>query len=163
MSDATTHDADALESDGTDALIDRVLGRYHAAHREELPMLASLAAKVERVHGSDPDAPHGLAALLGEMEAELCDHMAKEEEVLFPLMRRGGHPMIGHPIAAMRDEHDGHAAHLLELARLTRNFTPPAGACGSWRQLCAGARKLRDDLAEHMRIENDILFPRFGA
>ncbi|MBY0333212.1 MAG: hemerythrin domain-containing protein [Acetobacteraceae bacterium] len=142
------------------ALIDRILARYHEVHRKELPMLASLAAKVERVHGDDPRAPLGLAGLLSHMEEELSEHMAKEEEILFPLMRRGGHPMIGHPIAVMRDEHDGHVA---ELARLTRDHSAPEGACGSWRRLCEGTRKLAEDLAEHMRLENAVLFPRFGG
>lgn len=159
---SATTEARPDEAD-SEALIDHILARYHEVHREELPMLASLAAKVERVHGNDPDAPIGLAALLGEMEAELSEHMLKEEQILFPLMRRGGHPMIAHPIGVMRDEHDSHAVHLAELARLTRNHAPPDGACGSWRQLCKGTRKLADDLVEHMRLENEVLFPRFGG
>ncbi len=97
------------------------------------------------------------------MEADLTDHMAKEEQMLFPLMLRGGHPMIGHPIAAMRHEHDAHAAHLAALDRLTRGGEPPAGACTTWRALYAGTRKLAADLREHMHIENNILFPRFGG
>ncbi|MGG5811528.1 iron-sulfur cluster repair di-iron protein [Falsiroseomonas sp. CW058] len=147
----------------TEALIDLIEGRYHATHRRELPELIRLARRVEAVHGDREEAPHGLAELLSAMEAELGDHMAKEEGVLFPLMRRGGHPMITHPIGMMRHEHDGHAEHLRALDRLTTGGVPPAGACNSWRALYAGTRKLADDLVEHMHIENNILFPRFEA
>jgi regulator of cell morphogenesis and NO signaling len=89
--------------------------------------------------------------------------MQKEEQVLFPMMRRGGHPMIGHPIAMMRHEHDDHGEHLRALEALTRDFTPPAGACRSWRALYAGLDHLAAELMRHIAVENSLLFPRFGA
>jgi regulator of cell morphogenesis and NO signaling len=147
----------------TAAIIAHIIGRYHDTHRRELPDLIALARRVERVHAEAPDAPAGLAALLEAMEAELLDHMAKEEQVLFPMMRAGGHPMIRMPIAMMRHEHDGHARHLAALERLTQGHVPPDGACTSWRALYAGTGKLAADLVAHMHVENDILFPRFGA
>jgi len=147
----------------TDALIDLIETRYHATHRRELPELVRLARRVEAVHGDKPDAPRGLADLLATMSAELEDHMQKEEQVLFPLMRRGGHPMIAHPIGMMRHEHDGHGEHLRALEALTDGGVPPAGACNTWRALYAGTRKLTEDVMEHIHLENNILFPRFGA
>lgn len=147
--------------DATEDLIDLIEGRYHKAHRRELPELARLARRVEAVHKDHADAPRGLAALLDTMAAELEAHMDKEEQVLFPLMRRGGHPMIAQPIAVLLAEHDDHGAHLRELERLTCDFTPPADACPTWRALCVAARKFADDLVEHIHTENNILFPRF--
>ena len=102
-----------------------------------------------------------LAALLERMGSELEDHMRKEEDVLFPLMRRGGHPMIAQPIAVMLAEHDDHGAHLRTLERLTDDFTAPAEACPTWRALYIGVKKLADDLVEHIHTENNVLFPRF--
>ena len=153
--------SDAALPQSTGALIDLIVERYHATHRRELPELISLARRVERVHADNPDVPAGLSDLLTRMEAELGDHMAKEENVLFPMMRRGGHPMIGQPIAMMRDEHDDHGEHLEAMDRLTHGGVPPAGACNTWRALYAGTRKLAEDLTEHVHIENNILFPRF--
>lgn len=149
--------------DLSEALIDLIETRYHAVHRRELPELVRLARRVEAVHRDNPEVPHGLAELLEEMAGEMEAHMQKEEQVLFPLMRRGGHPMIGHPIATMRHEHDGHGEHLRALEALTHEGVPPAGACNTWRALYAGTRKLADDLMEHIHLENNILFPRFGA
>lgn len=153
--------APAAESVG--ALLDRILERYHAVHRRELPELIRLARRVEAVHGDKPSAPRGLAAFLERMEAALEAHMQREEQVLFPLMRSGGHPMIRMPITAMREEHDEHGASLRELARLTGDHTPPPEACNTWRALFAGTRKLADDLMEHIALENNDLFRRFGA
>jgi len=71
--------------------------------------------------------------------------------------------MIGVPITAMLVEHDDHAALLSALEVLTKGFTPPEGACTTWRALYAGCRKLADDLVEHIHTENNVLFPRFTA
>jgi len=137
--------------------------RYHAVHRRELPELVRLARRVEAVHKDKPDVPRGLADLLERMSAELESHMQKEEAILFPLMRRGGHPMIAQPIAAMLSEHDDHGVHLRTLDRLTGDFTAPEYACPTWRALYAGAKKLADDLTQHIHTENNVLFPRFLA
>jgi regulator of cell morphogenesis and NO signaling len=145
-----------------DALIRDIITRFHEVHRRELPELIALARRVERVHADSPDVPAGLAALLEEIESELEEHMAKEEQVLFPMMR-SSHPLVTTPIAVMRHEHDAHAVHLRALEAITHGHAPPSGACTSWRALYAGTRKLGEALVEHMHIENNILFPRFGA
>lgn len=143
------------------ALIDHILARHHAVHRREIPELVELARKVEAVHRQHAEVPAGLAEALEAMGEELELHMAKEEQVLFPLMRRGGHPMIVHPIAKMRAEHDEHGERLREIERLTRDLNLPADACTTWRALYVGTRKLVDDLMEHIHLENNLLFPHF--
>jgi regulator of cell morphogenesis and NO signaling len=135
--------------------------RYHAVHRQEFPELIRLAKRVEAVHRAHPAAPFGLAGLLEDMARELENHMQKEEQVLFPLMQRGGHPMIGQPIAMMLAEHDDHGALLSDLDQITNDHTVPEDACPTWRALYAGTRKLADDMVEHIHAENNVLFPRF--
>ncbi len=144
-------------------LIALIQTRYHDVHRRELPELVRLARRVEAVHRDKAECPHGLAELLETMATEMEDHMQKEEQILFPMMVRGGAPMIGHPIAMMRHEHDSHGEHLKALDALTHGATPPDGACNTWRALYAGIRKLEDDLMQHIHLENNVLFPRFGA
>ncbi len=147
----------------TEGLIDLIETRYHGVHRRDLPELIKLARRVEAVHRANPAVPAGLADLLARMEGELEVHMKKEELVLFPLMRRGGNATIGAPIAAMVAEHDDHGAHLRALEALTDDFTAPVEACATWRALYVGARRLADDLMEHVHIENHVLFPRFAG
>ena len=155
------HDATIPES--TDEIIDYILERFHNGHRRDLPGLIVLARKVESVHGSHPEAPKGLADFLDEVAESLEGHMQKEEQILFPMLRNGGHPMISHPIAMMRMEHDDHTANLDNLLALTNGLKAPEGACGSWRALYEGLGELSAELNEHIRIENEVLFPRFGA
>jgi regulator of cell morphogenesis and NO signaling len=151
----------AERPDGTYDLIDLIETRYHAVHRRELPELVRLAHRVEAVHKAHPQVPRGLADLLETMASELEEHMRKEEQVLFPLMRKGGHPMISEPIAMMLAEHDDHGARLRELEALTSDFSPPDDACSTWRALYVGSRKLANDLMEHIHTENNVLFTRF--
>lgn len=147
----------------SDQLIDHILARYHDVHRAELPDLIALARKVETVHKGQDLAPIGIGKALEELRAELEAHMAKEELILFPLMRQGGHAMIGHPIARMRHEHDEHGARLRHLQTITHDLALPVDACGSWRGLYAGIAKLIDDLTQHIDLENNLLFPRFAT
>lgn len=135
--------------------------RYHARHREQLPLLAKLAEMVEDLHFGDEGVPHGLSDLLHRMIGEMEVHMKKEELVLFPAIRRGGGPGIGEPIGAMRADHDDHDRELAEIRRLTHDLTPPERACTSWCTLYTDLAEFVDDLTEHVRLENDVLFPRF--
>lgn len=161
-------DLEALEqASGRDApqetlaLIAHILSRYHAAHREELDRLIPLAQKVERVHAAHPSAPIGLSETLTSLRDELEGHMKREEQVLFPMMQRGGSPMISHPISEMRREHEDEAQHLQAIEHVTHGLALPEGACRSWTALYTGLRKFTDDLVVHMHLENEVLFPRF--
>ena len=142
-------------------LIDHILTRYHEVHRLLLPELIRMARRVEAVHRDHPQVPAGLADFLEGVEAELLDHMAKEENILFPMLKRGGHPMAAQPIGVMRHEHTSHGEQLERLGQLTHDHTPPEGACNTWRALFAGTARLTDDLMQHIHLENNVLFPRF--
>ncbi|MDR2012541.1 MAG: iron-sulfur cluster repair protein YtfE [Rhodanobacter sp.] len=139
-------------------LIAHILERFHAVHREQLPELIRLARRVEQVHAEREGCPHGLADRLCEMQQELESHLQKEEMILFPMIERGAGAMAGGPINVMRMEHDQHGQALQELARLTNDITLPHEACTTWRALYLGLRTFREDLLEHIQLENNILF-----
>ncbi|MDE2581063.1 MAG: iron-sulfur cluster repair protein YtfE [Rhodospirillales bacterium] len=149
-----------------EGLIDLILARYHAVHRRDLPELVKLARRVEAVHRGKPGTPEGLAAVLERMQAELESHMAKEEAILFPLLRAGPDSpmasMAAAPIARMRFEHDEHGAELRQIAVLTGELTLPEGACGTFRALYANLARFQDDLTTHIHLENNVLFPLFA-
>lgn len=149
------------EATSPSALIDYIVARYHDVHRAQLPELVRMARRVEAVHRDNPDVPAGLADLLEEISEELQSHMLKEEQVLFPMLRSGGNPMVVHPIGMMRAEHVDHGEALDQLNALTHDATPPLGACNTWRALYAGIAQLGDDLIHHIHLENNVLFPQF--
>ena len=128
-----------------------------------MPELLRLAQRVEYVHGAKPECPVGLANLLAEMQMELEGHMAKEEQILFPMLASSNGGLPEGPIAVMRAEHVQHGGALAELERLTDNITPPVNACNTWRALYLGLAAFRDDLIQHIHLENNILFEGLAA
>lgn len=142
----------------TAELVEHILNRFHARHREQLPELIRLARRVEQVHGDRAACPNGLADHLSYMAQEMESHMLKEEQVLFPLLLQGRQAMVGGPISVMRFEHDQHGQALDEIVRLTDDITPPEGACNTWQALYRGLEELRQDLMQHIHLENNILF-----
>lgn len=139
-------------------LIEHILQRYHALHREQLPELIRLARRVEQVHGDREDCPLGLADHLTAMQQELESHMQKEEQILFPMLARGMAPVVQGPITVMRMEHDQHGQELARLEALTNGIRLPRAACNTWRALYLGLATLKQDLMAHIHLENNILF-----
>jgi regulator of cell morphogenesis and NO signaling len=142
-------------------LADYIEARFHAALRRDMPPLIEAARKVERVHAEKPDVPKGLGALLSELFSEMEHHMAKEERVLFPMIRRGGSgEMMYMPISAMETEHEAHGVTLAAIRKLTNDLAPPVDACATWRALYDGLARVEADLMQHIHLENNILFQR---
>ncbi|SIT86576.1 iron-sulfur cluster repair di-iron protein [Pontibaca methylaminivorans] len=141
-------------------LIDHILTRYHATHREELDTLVPLAERVERVHGSHAEAPLGLAEALVALRDDLESHMVKEERVLFPAILHGAGAKMAGPIRVMTEEHADTTGILARIEHVTHGLRLPEDACGSWSALYAGLRKLGDDVVAHIHLEETNLFPR---
>lgn len=79
------HDnATAAVSEETGALIDHILTNYHQMRRADLASLVPLAERVEQVHADDPGAPKALARALSTLAREMEDHIALENNLLFP-------------------------------------------------------------------------------
>jgi len=142
-------------------LIRHILVTYHEPLREELPRLAAMARKVKETHADKaPDTlPQLLNVFLG-LQAELESHMAKEEQILFPMILGGQGFMAGGPISVMEHEHESAGEALARLRELTGDYTVPAEACNTWRALWHGLAALEEALHEHIHLENNILFPR---
>ena len=139
-------------------LIDYILRRFHEQHRQDVPELIRLARRVEQVHADRSDCPAGLADHLEIMFQELLSHMMKEEQVLFPMLLAGSNGEAQSPISLMRLEHDQHGDALARLESLTNDITAPADACNTWSALYAGLARLREDLMQHIHLENNVLF-----
>lgn len=142
-------------------LIGHILTAYHAPLREELPRLDGMARKVLEVHrDKDPEGFTALVEVFAGLRAELEQHMAKEEQILFPMVMQGRGAGAGAPIAVMIHEHENAGAALRKLRELTNDYTVPAEACNTWRALWHGLAALESDLHDHIHLENNILFPR---
>lgn len=155
-------------------LIRFIVDRYHADLRVELPRLATMAVKVNDVHGAKhPGTFPELVQVFAGLRSELESHMMKEERVLFPYVERlealaaadeslpaSPFGSIQAPIGMMEHEHDDAAQALNRLRQLTNGYNPPADACNTFRGLYFGLAELEKALHEHIHLENNVLFPR---
>lgn len=150
-------------------LCDHIEQTHHLYLKSELPRLTKLIAKVNRVHGdSDPSLPV-LQQVFVELRAELEPHLFKEEQVLFPAIRKlvsAAAPLhfpfgtVANPIRMMELEHDGAGNALERIRELTQDFAVPARACNTYLAMLDGLRELEADMHQHVHKENNILFPR---
>ena len=60
----------------------------------------------------------------------------------------------------MENEHENAGDIFKEINRLTNNYTPPEGACNTFRALYAKLDEFEQDLHQHIHLENNILFPK---
>jgi regulator of cell morphogenesis and NO signaling len=143
-----------------------IVERYHEALRRDLPVLRELALKVAARHGDQHPQLAAVRANVEALAAELTSHMAKEEQVLFPLIARleqgeaGYGPPVQAPIEMMEHEHDEVAELLHRLRTLTAGYQPPANACNSFRGLYQLLAEIETDTQMHIHLENNVLFPR---
>ena len=142
-------------------LIEFILFNYHRPLDEELPRIEAMASKVFNVHHEK--AEEMLADILATfrgLKAELEQHMAKEEQILFPMIAQGQGAMAGGPISVMEHEHESAGAALAHMRKITNDYEVPEGACNTWRALWHGLAALEESLHQHIHLENNILFPR---
>jgi regulator of cell morphogenesis and NO signaling len=153
------------------SLIDHILDKHHAYLRSELPRLAAMMTKVIDVHGDrHPDLLRPLGPVYSGLKKELEEHMWKEENILFPLIRQmdqarslGEVPPrmpVGGPIQVMEMEHESAGNALRQLRQISSDYQPPEDACNTYRALLDGLKTLEADLHEHIHLENNILFPK---
>ncbi len=141
-------------------LISHILKTYHEPLKVEVPRLVDLAVKVEAVHADKPDCPTGLSKLLADIQLAVESHLAKEEQILFPLIIAGRGQIAHMPVQVMLHEHDDHGRNLRRIRELTHDFRLPQDACASWRELYRALAELETELMKHIHLENNILFPR---
>ena len=139
------------------ALVEYILGTHHAYLKSTLPRLESEL-------GCAP----AIAPVLRALHLELDAHLLKEEMILFPFIRTmeaGGRGpshcgSVQNPIRVMMAEHDSAQDALSELRRLTDDYRAPAGSDDRLAHLYTQLQELERDLQEHIRLENEVLFPR---
>ena len=149
-------------------LVDNILNQHHEYLRNTLPHLGEMAEKVHNVHGENHPELLDILQTFAGIFHELDSHMYKEENILFPAIKRleqGSMPpaaaaQLFGPVSVMEAEHATVGAELEKLRGLTNNYTPPEGACNTYRGLFAGLEELERDLHWHIHKENNILFPR---
>jgi regulator of cell morphogenesis and NO signaling len=166
-SNTTETDLVVWTKSDSSTIIDHVITNYHRASEEELAMLSPYVTKVSRVHGDHHPELLKVYELFYEFKKELLEHMAKEEEVVFPIIRKLADGTVENReeaiamIVELEKEHDNAGEILREIRSVTSDFTLPLDACGTYRLVYKRLEELEGLTFMHVHFENNILFPRY--
>jgi regulator of cell morphogenesis and NO signaling len=156
-----------------ESLTAHIVSTHHAFVQSELPRLDALAKKVLERHATNHPELLAIQSALAQLDRELTQHLAKEEQVLFPYIAKLERALaaktprpescfetVANPIAMMTQEHEAAGTLLAEIKDLSNRFTPPPDACPTYHAFYGGLKEFEQDLHRHIHLENNILFPR---
>ncbi len=150
-------------------LADHIETTHHDFLKSEFPRLLAMTEKVASVHGEHDSRLGKVHRVMVVLAAELMDHMMKEEQILFPMIRQlvageigaASHcGTIAAPIEQMEAEHAIAGTALAQLQQLTDDHSPPEWACNTYRAMLDGLQRFEFDLHQHIHKESNVLFPR---
>lgn len=149
-------------------LIEYIISTHHAYLKRVLPETGELTSKILRAHGANHQELFKVHKLFNNLRTELEQHLIKEEELLFPLIKRyEDNPSqqlleeINRVMKETEDEHEGAGDILKELRRITGEYSIPDDGCRTYQLAYSMLEEIEGDLFQHIHLENNILFKRF--
>ncbi|MGC4235073.1 MAG: iron-sulfur cluster repair di-iron protein [Niabella sp.] len=151
-----------------DLLADYIEKKHHRYVKSRIREIMPFLQKVARVHGDRHPELLQVEYLFSASVIELTEHLKKEEQILFPYIRKAvaegpNRPAFGsveNPISVMMEEHSNEGERFAKIAALTNNYTPPEDACNTYRVTFSLLKEFEEDLHLHIHLENNILFPK---
>ena len=156
-----------------DFLTDYIINNHHAYVNNAVSTIEHHLQKVVSAHGAKHPEVCGIESIFTELKNELLEHMAKEERMLFPYIKKLSFAIknsiempaapfgsVDNPIKVMESEHDNAGLLLKKINALSDSYTPPQDACATFRVLYGEFREFEEDLHVHIHLENNVLFPK---
>ena len=156
-----------------DFLADHIVNVHHQYVEESIPLLLHYCLRVVRSHAKDRPELLEINSLVHKLADELKTHLRKEELILFPFitkmvnaekentrLERPPFGTSGNPVKMMEEEHEIAGELIRKIADLSDNFTPPEGACNTYKAFYSKLDEFEKDLYLHIHLENNILFPK---
>jgi regulator of cell morphogenesis and NO signaling len=153
-------------------LVDHIEAVHHRYLWAELPRLSALVDKISMVHGARHAELTEVRRIFAALRADFEPHLTREEQVLFPSIRRldgtGDRSSVEvHELEAqmeaLADEHESVGELLDELRRVTAGYAVPDDGCTSYAAAYAALAALESDTHLHVHKENNVLFPLVRA
>jgi regulator of cell morphogenesis and NO signaling len=153
-------------------LVDYIVNAHHQYVKKAMPVIFEYTQKVARVHGANHPEAVEIANVFEEIVNEMTQHMMKEEEILFPYIKKltlsqdtaikppAAFGSVQNPIRMMEHEHEDVGNLIKRINLLSSSYNPPSDACTTFRLSYAKMKEFEEDLHQHMHLENNILFPK---
>ncbi|MCK9410289.1 MAG: iron-sulfur cluster repair di-iron protein [Bacteroidetes bacterium] len=156
-----------------DILCDYIVQNHHAYVAKIIPVLYMHTRKIAAVHGANHPELLSIAEHFEVVALELQQHMKKEEQMLFPFIKKiyaakkhnepAIHAPFGsvqNPILLMESEHENAGDEMYAIRSLSNNYSLPVDACTTYRVTFQELQEFELDLHRHVHLENNILFPK---
>lgn len=143
-------------------LIHYIVETHHGYVRQAIGPLRHFTSKVARVHGNAVPALHEIASTFETMATEMEEHMAYEEDVLFPAIKTD-EALASELVVRAEEEHVAVGDAMKKIRELADDFTPPDWACATYRASFTLLEEFEEDLHTHVHLENNVLFARLMA
>ena len=162
---------DRFESWGLTLLIDYIVHNHHHYVQSAIPEIKGLLNKVCAAHAEELPYLYKLREEFNRLAKELLAHLQKEEDILFPAIKKIEQNALNEkrsassdnltiPILVMEHEHEAAGDLLKSIQSLTKHFIPPAFACPTFIITYKMLEEFNNDLMQHIHLENNILFPK---
>ena len=164
-----------FENWNSSVLVDFIVQHHHEYVRNAIPQISELLDKICEVHGDTNPELLTVRKAFNDLAEELIGHLPKEEQILFPAIKRiEGQPIasveseispsaLSMPIQVMENEHERAGQLIKSIRALTHHYTIPSYACPSYQLAFTMLHEFDDDLMQHIHLENNILFPRYKS
>jgi regulator of cell morphogenesis and NO signaling len=163
-----------FDSWSIDFLIDYIINVHHYFIRETFPSLAKELAHFAEQHRKKYPVYSQLYTEFAKLQNEILPHIQQEEESTFPYIRQVAHAYdrkdsyarllvktMRKPLARMiNDDHKMMFETMLKFRQWTDNYSLPSNSCTSHIVILSKLKELDNDLAQHVHLENDVLFPK---
>jgi len=156
-----------------DKLIDYIVNTHHTYVSDSIQIISQYANKVTKVHGHHYTFLIEVNKLYHDVANELIAHMKKEEQILFPYVKKmvdiqsgktsttlSQFGTVNNPIKMIEEEHENAGDIFKTISSLTDGYTPPDGACNTFKALYSKLEEFEQDLHQHIHLENNILHPK---
>jgi regulator of cell morphogenesis and NO signaling len=148
-------------------LIDYIVNTHHVYLENELPKVYELVTKILRVHGSNHNELQKVHRLFASLKTELEEHLIKEEETEFPLIKKyeqnPSSESLMEVVSVMEElenEHEGSGDIIKELRKITNGYEIPSDVCNTFKLTYQKLQEIEADTFKHIHLENNILFQR---
>ena len=155
------------------SLMNHIVEKHHKYLRELLPQLSNLIESTKEIYSHEYSF---LAQLKKEYElfqSSFIQHMNKEEEILFRVIkyisdcmqfkekpRNRGYKSIQEVVGSYIEEHHAVGVSIRRFRELTNNYDLPEKTSTNFALTYQKLEELENNTHKHIHLENNILFPK---
>ncbi|HRO46290.1 DUF542 domain-containing protein [Agriterribacter sp.] len=157
-----------------DFLADYIIHVHHRYLEKAIPETTAYLEHLTKKHSAQYTYLPELRDIFETFSGIIAPRQQQEEEIIFPYIRQVTRAYLNKESYAallvrtlrkpveqvMLQEQKTVETLIRQLRELTQNYTPPPNACITHSVALLKLQELDNDIVHHMRLENDMLYPR---